>query len=339
MVVDDSPFMRKVIKETLSKDPSIEVVALARNGVEALEKLGPDIDVVTMDFEMPEMDGIASLCEIRRRQHPCRVLMVSAYTSAGAEITIRALREGAEDFVLKPMEFSDHAGELFQEDLRRKIQSLRRRRSLSSTGSSGHTAGRILNKAQQIDLVAFGASTGGPNALRAILTAIPKTFPVPIVIAQHMPHMFTSLLARDLSIAGGMEVVEGAPDLPLLAGRAILAPGGFNLMVSFRGAKMICRLEPSSSDPAVPSPSVDALFRSLAAQAQRILAVVLTGIGHDGTAGLRVLRDGGAVTLAQDEDSSVVYGMPRAAVEADAVDEIVPVDRMAPRILDYVLRR
>lgn len=335
LIVDDSAFMRKTLGQILSEDPTLTVAGQARDGVEALEKLTPDMDIVTMDIDMPRMDGIEAVREIRRRRHPCRVIMVSAHTSEGAEITIRALRAGAEDFVLKPQDLVARPSAPFRQELLRKIKSLGRRLDSEAVWRPEPPSFTALPACRDtISLVAIGSSTGGPSALRTILSDLPPDFPVPIVIAQHMPPLFTSHLAKDLCSAGGPRVVEASADMRLEAGQAVIAPGGHNLRILSRGPAFKCEIGPASEDPGVPTPSVNALFSSLVPRAASVLAVILTGIGDDGAAGLCDLNRAGAVTLAQDQSTCVVFGMPRVAIEKGGVSAVVRLHDMAARIMD-----
>ncbi|OGH55540.1 MAG: hypothetical protein A3G34_00490 [Candidatus Lindowbacteria bacterium RIFCSPLOWO2_12_FULL_62_27] len=337
LIVDDSAFMRKFLAEALLDDPAIEVAGHARTGKEALDKVTADIDVVTMDIEMPDMDGLAAVRRIRERKLPCRIIMVSALTDVGADTTLQALKAGAEEFILKPREMTPPVAAAFRQDLTYKIRELGVRRRLVAAAKDMPRAASMAARLERvhIDLVVIGASTGGPSALRTILSEIPADFPVPIAIAQHMPPLFTAHLAADLSSAAKVKVIEAREGMYLSAGTAVVAPGGSNLKLLRRNAGFKCTLDKPDNG-IQPVPSVDALFQSLAQAADQVLAVILTGIGSDGAAGMLELKRQGAITVAQDASTSVVYGMPRAALEKGGVDEVVVLPRIAERLIAYV---
>lgn len=346
--------MRKVIAEMLLDDPAIEVVGHARTGRDALDKLTADIDVVTMDLEMPEMDGISAIRRIRERKFPCRIVMISSLTDAGADATMDALKAGAEEFILKPLEMTPPVAAAFRQELTYKIRELGVRRRLGeSAGSappapqvpmsptsaaSAPRAGSMSARLERINIgiVAIGASTGGPAALRTILSEIPGNFPVPIAIAQHMPPLFTAHLAKDLAGTSKVKVVEAQDGMYLSAGMAVVAPGGSDLKLVRKSAGFKCRIEKPDNGSHHPVPSVDALFMSLASAADQTLAILLTGIGSDGAEGMLHLRRQGAITIAQDAATSVVYGMPRSALEKGGVDEVVGLPHIAQRLIGYV---
>lgn len=346
LIVDDSFFMRRSLERIFSHDPEIEVVGMAQNGKEALDKITPDVDVVTLDILMPVMDGLAALKEIRNRGMRARVIMVSALTAEGATATIQALRLGAEDFILKPQDSISSIPEEFSRELVAKVKALKfhvRKQPQAPpkpAGPASPAQNHLLEKKLQsnrIEIVLIGSSTGGPAALRAIFSRLTESLAVPVVIAQHMPALFTAHLAKDLSTAGKIQIMEAEDQLHLKPGMAVMAPGGKNLEVKKGSRGYTCHVVPASTNPAVPSPSVNALFSSLANAGGGVLAVILTGLGSDGADGMVQLRKAGAITIAQDETTSLIYGMPRSAIERGGVDEIVGLADIPDRIVKYVM--
>jgi two-component system chemotaxis response regulator CheB len=328
IIVDDSPTMRVLIANALRNDPDIEVVGTAGDPLEAREAIKRlDPDVITLDVEMPKMNGIEFLEKIMRLR-PMPVVMVSTLTQAGADTTLRALELGAFDCVGKPSAGLASSG--FAE-LAEKIRAAARarvrpqgERHLAAPPAAYKPSGRVL---------AIGSSTGGVEALVTLLAGFPPNCP-PTVITQHMPGAFTSSFAERLNRLSAATVSEARDGAPLEAGRVYLAPGGERHMQVVGGATSVrCRLtdgEPVSGH----RPSVDVLFSSVAASCgTNALGVILTGMGRDGAQGLLALRQAGARTLGQDEASSVVYGMPKAAFELGAVERQLPLLRMQEEIL------
>lgn len=335
LIVDDSFFMRRSLERIFSRDPEIEVAGMAQNGKDALDKLTADVDVVTLDILMPVMDGLAALKEIRRRGIRARVIMVSALTAEGAMVTVQALGLGAEDFILKPQDSITSIPEEFSHELIAKVKALKFRAHKQPRMPDPPAEKKI--QSNRIDIVLIGASTGGPAALRAIFSNLTESLSVPVVIAQHMPPLFTAHLAKDLSLAGKIQIIEAEDHQPLKPGMAVMAPGGKNLEVKKGSHGYTCHLAAASPNPAVPSPSVNALFSSLVHAGSGVLAVLLTGLGSDGADGMVRLHKAGAITIAQDEATSLIYGMPRAAYERGGVDERVGLGDIPGRIVKYVM--
>ena len=330
LVVDDSPTMRGLITAALRRDPEIEVVGSASDPLEAREaikRLNPD--VITLDVEMPNMNGLEFLEKIMRLR-PMPVVMVSTLTQAGAEATLAALELGAVDAVGKPGAGAT-AHEAFAE-LAAKVKIAARSQVRAGGGVSAARARPTGScRAARDHVLAIGASTGGVEALLTILSAFPADCPA-TVVTQHMPATFTPSFAARLDRASGATVREATDGALLEPGCVYIAPGGVaHLEVS--GATPRCRLvasEPVSGH----RPSVDVMFSSVARLRRPMTGVILTGMGRDGARGLLEMRQAGASTLGQDEASSVVYGMPRAAFEAGAVERQLPLPRLASAILD-----
>ena len=340
LVVDDSALMRKLLGDILSSDPRIEVVGTAFDGQDGLEKivaLSPD--VVTLDVEMPRKDGLALLEEIMRTR-PMPVVMVSSLTQEGAEVTLKALSLGCVDFVGKPSgsistNIQIVGAELISKVVMASTVRVRAlRASLTPTPPVSIPVRRspVLGGRGRREIVAIAASTGGPMALHQLLAALPGNFPLPIVVTQHMPMGFTALFARRLDAVSPLEVVEGFEGLALRPGLVVIAPGGSHLLVRRRGAEAFCAL---SDAPPVLSvkPSANIMFSSVADEfGGNVVGVVLTGMGRDGADGSVALHGKGARIIAESRQTCVVYGMPRAAVEAGVVDEVLPLPEI-PRAL------
>jgi len=337
LVVDDSAFMRKVISDLLEEDPRIKVIDRARNGKEAVEKvvkLQPD--VVTLDVEMPEMDGLAALKEIMRLK-PTPVIMVSSITRKGAEITIKALTLGAVDFVTKPSGTISLDMQVVAQELREKVIAAA---SVAVDKLAGIVSLPIaevrklpLVRKGQVELVAIAASTGGPRAIQSILEKIETTSMVPIVIVQHMPKGFTKSFAERLNEVSKLDVVEGYDNLPLKPNLAVVAPGGSHLIVEYNKMRqLVCRL---SDMPPLHSvkPAADLLFLSVAdTVGGASLGVILTGMGRDGAEGAKAIRQKGGYVIAESSETCVIYGMPKAAVESGSVDEVLPLYEIPKRL-------
>jgi two-component system chemotaxis response regulator CheB len=329
LIVDDSPTMRSLIGAVLRRDPEIEVVGTAGDPLEAraaIKALEPD--VLTLDIEMPNMNGLEFLEKIMRLR-PMPVVMVSTLTQRGAEATLQALEIGAVDCIGKPVgtDVQSAFGELAE---RVKTAAKARVRPMGMTNRPTHQGQRFSPNDR---IVAIGSSTGGVEALLTILSRFPANCP-PTLVTQHMPATFTKSFAERLNRTSGAQVAEATDGAPLQAGRVYIAPGGVAHLEVVGAAAPRCALR--EGDPVNGHrPSVDRLFDSLAHIAGvRAVGVILTGMGRDGAAGLKTIRDQGGHTLGQDEQSCVVYGMPKAAAEIGAVERQVSLERMADAVLD-----
>jgi two-component system chemotaxis response regulator CheB len=346
LVVDDSSFMRMAIRNILAADPAIEVVGTAADGVEGVEKaisLSPDI--ITMDVEMPRMDGIAALKQVMAKA-PTRVIMVSTLTNEGARATFDALDAGAIDYIPKNITDSADAQRVFREELLKKVKS-----SVGSAFSSAAVpqlrrvitpprpvAAKSRLASKHFSVVGIGASTGGPVALQEVLSRIPMNFPHPIVAAIHMPKAFTGPYAERLNAKCSIEIREAVNGDILKPGKILIAPGGVHTTVVKQGTTSVIKLVPTSEYPGyVYVPSVDILISSMAEVSNgSMLGVILTGMGSDGFKGMKLLKSKGGATIVQDEATSTIYGMPRACVEGGVADEVLPLDQIGFEIARVV---
>jgi len=338
LIVDDSVIARRLITNALSAHPEVAVVGTAENGHLALAKL-PTLspDAVILDVEMPEMDGIATLKVIRERYPRLPVIMFSTLTERGARVTFDALAAGANDYALKP---SAQGGETLESVtahvLVPKLVAIVRGAQPLKRGAAGSGTFRpVLGSASSNALpavLAIASSTGGPNALADVIPRLPRDLPVPVLVVQHMPAIFTRCLAERLAERSQLRVIESQGDELLEPGTVYVAPGNFHLEVEREGQLIKSRL--SSGDPEHSSrPAADVLFRSLArVYGANTLAVVLTGMGSDGKAGAREIVAAGGRVLAQSGPSCVVWGMPRAVEEAGLCEAVVPLSEMASAI-------
>jgi two-component system chemotaxis response regulator CheB len=341
LLVDDSAVIRRAITRMLSSEPEIVVAGNAGNGTQALARI-PELkpDLIILDIDMPEMDGLETLVEIRKLYRKLPVIMFSTLTERGATATLDALARGASDYMTKPSAGAlDLTPERVREDLIRKIKSLCAVRTAPGVSTLPRLPLPPAAAQARIDVVTVGASTGGPNALMALLPQLPPDFPVPIVIVQHMPALFTRLLAERLNARGPLKVQEGKEGEKLLAGQVWIAPGDRHMTVVRRGTEVLIGI---NQDPPENScrPAVDVLFRSVAqAYKANVLAIVLTGMGADGTRGCSVIRAAGGQVIAQDEASSVVWGMPGSVVAAQLADHMYPLDGVAAEMVRRVSMR
>lgn len=338
LVVDDSVFMRKTIVKALSKFPEFEVVGEAtdgREGVRMVRDLRPD--VVTMDVNMPEMDGIEAARAIMA-ETPTPIVMISTRTSAGAAETMRALEVGAVDFVQKPdgEKMLDWSGIL--SELADKIRIAATSRVSPYAPPPSPRRAEPLDDAdavvgEEYPIVAVGSSTGGPRVLNGIFRRLPPGFPAAIVVAQHMPAEYTAGLAERLGEISALPVREAARGDHLEPGVALIAPGGYHMEVLQTGMVRLHQREEKQPF----TPSVDVLFRSLAKRfARRTIAVLLSGMGSDGAEGMREVKSGGGRTIAQSERTCIVFGMPRSAIEFGCVDRVEDADRIGDAVVEVV---
>jgi two-component system, chemotaxis family, protein-glutamate methylesterase/glutaminase len=357
LVVDDSVVVRRLVTNVLEGDPELEVVGVAANGKIALAKMAQIYpDLIVLDVEMPEMNGLETLAAIRDQDKNIPVIMFSALTELGANSTLEALALGATDYVTKPsnMKSKEAALQNVREQLIPKIKVfcrniLRQKNENPRSQITERSASKIvefksnlaLNKLvvklqPKVEIVAVGVSTGGPNALEAILRELPANFPVPIAIVQHMPPVFTKRLAERLTQKCNIRVEEGATGGILEPGVAWIAPGDYHMVLEKRGFQVQIR---TNQEPPENScrPSVDVLFRSAAKiYGAGVLGVVLTGMGQDGLHGCERIREAGGRILVQDEASSVVWGMPGIVANSGLADRVVSLKLMAKEILDRV---
>jgi two-component system chemotaxis response regulator CheB len=335
LVVDDSALMRKLIPQILARDSEIEVVGTAMDGafgLKKIEELRPQ--VVTLDLEMPRMDGMETLRQVTRRYH-LPVIVVSAHSTDGASATFKALALGAFDFVAKPRDAASAHMDAIANDLISKIKVAANSQATPLQAPALFEPLRSpvkpVNrpKKEPTKIVAIGISTGGPNALQYLLSEIPGNFPGSIVVVQHMPEGFTEMFARRLNETSAIDVKEAQSGDLLIAGRALICPGNRHIKVKRMPMGNIVVL---SDEERVNGhrPSVDVLFRSVASEfGSRGIGVLMTGMGDDGAAGMGVLKSAGALTIAQSEETCVVFGMPKTAIERGYASRVVPLDMMA----------
>lgn len=349
LVVDDSTVIRRLLTDSLASDSDLEVAGTAANGKIALAKI-PQInpDVITLDMEMPEMDGITTLVEIRKLYPKLPVIMFSTLTQRGAEATLDALSKGANDYVTKPANVGSVTAAMqnVRNELVPKIKAfcpwfakcqvvpLRPRPAVQTRVSAQNKPTEL----RRIDVVAIGSSTGGPNALQTVLSRIPHDFPVPIVIVQHMPPIFTKHLADRLNQLAPLDVVEAKRGDAIAPGGAWIAPGDYHMTLSRIGTSVRIDLNQGTPENSC-RPAVDVLFRSVSDMyGPNVLSVVLTGMGQDGARGCESIRNAGGKVFAQDEESSVVWGMPGAVAQAGLADKVLPLDRIADEIVRETLQ-
>lgn len=347
LVVDDAVVVRKIVTDVLSADPAIEVVGTAANGKIALskiEQLKPDL--VTLDVEMPEMDGLEALAALRKIYPTLPVIMFSTLTERGASTTIDALMLGANDYVTKPANVGSVTAAMAQvrEQLIPKVKALcgigpvvtAPIRRFPARPSMAVGAGRSPARASRVDVVAIGVSTGGPNALAEVFRSLPGNLPVPIVVVQHMPPNFTRLLAERLDGRSPLHVAEAGNGRPMEAGLAWIAPGDYHAVVRRQGSLVHVTTNQGPPENSC-RPSVDTLFRSVVdVYGPNVLGVIMTGMGHDGLAGCERIRAAGGHVIIQDEATSVVWGMPGAVSQAGLADKTLPLSRISAEIVARV---
>ncbi len=336
MVCDDSAVIRAVVARMLGADPAVQVVARVANGQLALDELKrSSVDVLVLDIEMPVMDGMTALPLLLRADPGLKVIMASTLTTRGADIAMRALRLGAADYVPKPSTVT--GDETFRRELVEKVKGLGRMRRRVPRPAH-ETAALRLRPASFVAprLLAVGSSTGGPQALFTLVQGLGRRLNVPVVLTQHMPATFTPILAEHISKLGGMPCAEAKEGDALTAGRIYLAPGDRHLLIEGGRGGLLARL---SSDPPENfcRPSVDPMLRSAAAACDgRVLVAMLTGMGQDGLLGTRRVVDAGGCAVAQDEATSVVWGMPGAVAQAGLCHAVLPLPRIAPKLLELL---
>ena len=358
LVVDDSVVIRKILSDALRNDAEIEVIGTASNGLIALQRIAQlSPDVVTLDIEMPEMDGIATLREIKRQFPRTRVIMCSTLTERGASITIEALSLGADDYLTKS---SGPAGlnamEILHGQLIPKVKQFFHRETVPGAnrpaprpiGSRDVFAGPVLARPTASRppvgavprprqgpprAIAIGVSTGGPNALAEVIPMLPKDFPLPVFVVQHMPPMFTRLLAERLQSQSKVKVVEAQEGMRATPGHVYIAPGDYHMVLSKTGGSVLIHLNQGPMENSC-RPAVDVLFRSVGeVYGGATVSAILTGMGQDGLRGVEQLRALGGYVIAQDEASSVVWGMPGFVAKAGLADIVCDLKQITPEIV------
>jgi two-component system chemotaxis response regulator CheB len=343
LVVDDSSLMRRLLRAAIEADPSLVLAGTARNGRIALSMLAESLpDLVVLDIEMPELDGLATLIEIRKLHPKLPVIMFSSLSVRGADITMSALMRGASDYVTKPSGPGGAAEAVaaISGALLPKIRALCAQQLNSSTvvaleakpGPCAPPSG----EPRPIEIVAIGSSTGGPDALAAVLSQIPGDFPVPVVIVQHMPAVFTSFLALRLNALTPLNVAEARDGQTLASGSALIAPGDFHMVVKRGDVGVVVKTNQEPEENSC-RPSVDVLFRSIAElYGDTALAIVLTGMGQDGLVGSRALVRNRSRVFVQDSATSVVWGMPGAIARSDIAEQILPLETIGQKLVATV---
>lgn len=344
LVIDDSVVIRRLVTHALEEDAAIQVVGAASNGVIGLQRI-PQLnpDVLTLDIEMPEMDGLAMLRRVRREYPHLRVIMFSTLTERGAAVTLEALTLGADDYVAKASNEGslDRSMTRLRQELIPKIKQFFYTPEparpvqvpVRGTPTPAPASASAIVKTALPKVLAIGVSTGGPNALGAILPGLPSDFALPVLVVQHMPPLFTRLLAERLDATCRLRVAEAGQGVPVAAGKILIAPGDFHMKVaaSAQGPRIVLDQSPPQNSC---RPAVDALFASVGeVYGGSVIAVILTGMGNDGVHGARILKARGATIVAQDEASSVVWGMPGGVVNAGLADRVLPLDRVIPELL------
>ncbi len=345
LVVDDSAFMRRIIVDILNEDKNINVVGIARNGNEALEKIklfSPD--VVTLDIEMPIMNGIDTLEEIIHRNNNISVIMLSSLTIDGADLTLKALDIGAVDFITKPTNIFGIKNDVKKKEIIQKIKMAAKARKMkyatqivrlkSPPNSSGKYEKKTNNYSMHFsNILAIGTSTGGPKALQRIIPLLPEDMDSTILVVQHMPPNFTKSLAKRLDLLSSINVKEAENGEILKRGFCYIAPGDYHMTVSLDNKRRLVIQNNKETRVSGHRPSYDVLLKSIAGLKNiNKIGVILTGMGKDGADGMKLLKESGAYTIAQDENSCIVYGMPKAAVNNGSISKVIPLDEIALEI-------
>lgn len=344
LVVDDSALMRKIISDMVNSEEDMEVVDIARNGEEMLEKaLKHNPDIITLDVEMPVMDGISALREIKKRQLNIPILMISSVSEKGTLLTMECLEAGAFDFIQKPSGAISLDINKVKDELVLKIRLAYEKNHISSDINEKNNFQEIekiyfkkRNTLGKIETVVIGASTGGPKALYAVITALPEKVGVPVFIVQHMPVGFTKAFAERLNANSKIRVVEASDGELIEKDVVYVAPGGFHMEVLSDNRIHL------NTEPAIwgVRPAVDKLFISATkVYGSHVLSIVLTGMGKDGAKGTLEVKKNGGVTISEDKSTCTIYGMPKAAFETGMVDLVLPVDEVASQIVKIVAGR
>lgn len=344
LIVDDSAFMRKILSDLFTAEADFTVIDTARNGHEAIEKvkaLKPDL--VTLDVEMPVVDGIQAL-EVIMRECPLPVVMISSLTHDGAESTIRALELGAVDFVAKTAGPISSIQQIQQEILEKcraavqvSVTRLRKRTEVNALTVTKNVLSPLAG-AVDVKIVAIGTSTGGPRALQEVLTKLPGNLPCSIVIVQHMPPGFTKSLAERLNSLCALTVKEAEHNDVVRHGLVLIAPGNYHMTLEREGNKTVIKL---NQNPPIGGhrPSVDPMLQSVAKlYGNRAVGVILTGMGHDGSKGIADIKRQQGYTIAEDQSTAVVFGMPKSAIALGVIDKVVPLHHVAEQIIKVITK-
>jgi two-component system chemotaxis response regulator CheB len=341
MICDDSATIRGAIARMLEADPGIQVVAKVSNGRMAVDELSrTKVDVLILDIEMPVLDGMAALPLLLRADPDLRVIMASTLTTRGADIAMRALGLGAADYVPKPTSVGSEGDDRFRQEITSKVKGLARLRNRAAVPT--RAAATIVTRPTPVfkaKMLAIGSSTGGPQALFTLVQALGRSVNVPVILTQHMPATFTPILAEHITRLGGLPCAEAKDGEPILPGRIYLAPGDKHLIIEGTGkADSVARARLSTDPPEnFCRPSVDPMLRSASSVCDgRVLIAMLTGMGHDGLAGTRQVVEAGGAAVAQDEATSVVWGMPGAVATAGLCHAVLPLPKIAPKLLEML---
>lgn len=362
MLVDDSAVIRGLISRMITPEPDMEVTASVGDGQRAIDTLtrNPDIDVILLDIEMPVMDGLTALPKLMAQKPGLKIIMASTLTLENAEVSMRAMKLGAVDYIPKPTSTREiSGGQDFREELVAKVRAVTGRLApragaaqpaapAAATPAAAAAPAKkplypgpvtlrpAVSTHRKPQIIAVGSSTGGPQALFEVMKGIDASVQMPIVLTQHMPPKFTTILAQHIQQAAGRPCAEAQDGEPLQPGRIYVAPGDFHMTVQTEGTGKVLRLNQDPPENFC-RPAVDPMFRSVAAAfGDRVLGIVLTGMGSDGAKGGKILVDGGATVIAQDEASSVVWGMPGAAAQAGICSALLPLTEVAGYVNKYV---
>ena len=335
IVVDDSALMRRIVTDMINAEAEMEVIDTARNGEELLAKIGNKIpDVITLDIEMPKMDGIATLKQMKKNNINIPVIVLSSISKTGTELTMDCLEQGAFDFIAKPSGAISLDINKVKEELVEKIKLA----FMQSEGKNTlmYQKNFKTQVAHNLEAVVIGASTGGPKALYKVITALPDNIGVPILVVQHMPTGFTKAFADRLNLNSKLKVTEAQDGDKVEKNTVYIAPGGFHMEIG-TDKKIHLNTEPTIWGV---RPAVDKLFLSATiVYGSRLLSVILTGMGRDGAIGTAAVKDNGGITIAEHQSTCIIYGMPKAAFETGKVDEVIPLDNVAQEINKLVMGR
>ncbi len=347
LIIDDSLLVRNIIGDFISGESDLKVIATGKTGIECVElakKLHPDL--IILDIEMPVMDGLTALDEMKKLKLEIPVIVLSVLAQHGAEATFKALEKGAIDFVPKPSSQIQmdpkELGKILIAKIRGYFEGLSeaRKKTLDLSQKSTSVKNKSFQKKDPIEAICIGTSTGGPKALQTVLTGFPKDFPLPIFVVQHMPAGFTKAFAERVNSVAKLDVKEAENKDRVLPGTVYIAPGDYHLLLDQQGGQVYTVLDHSAPVNGH-RPSIQCLFDSARKvyKSRHILAVIMTGMGRDGADSTKMIRDEGGITIAQDEKTSVIYGMNRQAIELGGIDHILPLEEITGTILELVKQR